>query len=106
MKKYKIVISDSVAEKIKKQAKFIITNNIQDKKTVISWVDGIYNVINSLAYLPDRFPLAVENNFASKKKKSEIRKIIYKKTFKIIYDIDGDEIRILNVIHSHMNTKV
>ena len=60
-------------------------------------VVSIVSLIKSLEYLPERYP-----KFELLKKETNVRYAIYKK-YKIIYEIIGDKVYILRVIHRSQN---
>ena len=60
-------------------------------------INGIVSLIKSLEYLPERYP-----KFELLKKETNVRYAIYKK-YKIIYEIIGDKVYILRVIHHSQN---
>jgi plasmid stabilization system protein ParE len=67
------------------------------------WLAGIERAILSLTNLPERCPLAPENEFFEE----EIRELFYRKEpgrYRILFTIRGDEIHVLRVRHGARDT--
>ena len=75
---------------------YYVMNNF-DLNYVRHLINGIVSLIKSLEYLPERYP-----KFELLKKETNVRYAIYKK-YKIIYEIMGDKVYILRVIHHSQN---
>jgi plasmid stabilization system protein ParE len=97
MKHHKILIPDSVKLALQNQVDYIALEQ-QEPAIAIKWLGGIIEAINSLSNLPERCAIAPEN--ARFKKNSQIiRHLIYKKSFRIIFTIEKNEVKILSVRH-------
>jgi toxin ParE1/3/4 len=59
------------------------------------WYLDIYGAMDSLKDFPARCGLAIENQFF----KEEIRQLICRK-YRILFEIDGDTVRVLHVRHA------
>ena len=75
---------------------YYVMNNF-DLNYVRHLINEIVSLIKSLEYLPERYP-----RFELLKKETNVRYAIYKK-YKIIYEIMGDKVYILRVIHHSQN---
>ncbi|NET07841.1 MAG: type II toxin-antitoxin system RelE/ParE family toxin [Merismopedia sp. SIO2A8] len=60
------------------------------------WFNGIIEAINSLEMLPMRVPIAPESKLMS----LEIRHLIYKKNYRILFTVDDDTVRIYHIRHT------
>ncbi len=97
MKKYHIVFNPSVYSNLEDIFAYI---TIESKPVAIKIIDGIEKRIMSLELMPERFPIIPEKiNY----KNYQVRHFFYKKSFRIIYVICKDEVRILDVRHSARN---
>lgn len=98
-KHYKVLIPESVRIALRHQVDYII--NEQRAPLIASeWLDGLIESIESLSEFPDRCPIAPENLYIKKDAEFLIRHFIYKRTFRIIFVVVKDEVRILNIKHS------
>lgn len=99
VKHYKVLVPESVKVTLRRQVDYIVTE--QHAPSIASeWVDGIVKAIESLAEFPDRCSTAPENFYIKKDPKAVIRHFIYKRTFRIIFMVVKNEVRILSVKHS------
>jgi len=96
MKRYKIRVSPSVHEEleliylwIRKDAPLAAENHIRE----------LYKAIASLAELPERCSVSPENEYVEKQGDITIRHFIYKNSYRIIFTVLDDEVRILSVRH-------
>jgi len=97
MKKYQVIFNPSVYSSLKDIFAYIA---LESKQIAIQIIDGIEKQIMSLELMPERFPIIPEKiNY----KNYQVRHLFYKKSFRIIYVIFGDEVRILDVRHSARN---
>jgi len=103
LKSYKIIISDEVEVGLQKQVKYI-TLEQHNPLMAEMWLDGIKRAILSLSILPERCPVAPEDLTNNKKSKTIIRHLIYKKSFRVIFTIVKNEVKILSVKHSAQKT--
>ncbi len=94
-KHHKVFIPDSVKVSLQKQMDYI---SIEQQEPLIAakWLDGIVKAIQSLSKFPDRCPIAPENSCIDK---FVIRHLIYKKSFRVIFTVVKNEVRILSVRH-------
>ena len=95
MKKYKIILGTKIFSKLENILDYIANDS---PKVAIDIIDGIQSQINSLTTMPERFPVVPEN--ISYKNHIKIRHCFYKKSFRIIYLIHQDKVRILDIRHS------
>jgi plasmid stabilization system protein ParE len=96
IKHHKIITPDWIEAELSQQFEYIA---IEQKDPVLAqeWLEGIEKAIASLAEFPGRCSIAPENSDNSK---TTIRHLIYKKSFRIIFTIVKNEVKILNVRHS------
>jgi plasmid stabilization system protein ParE len=69
---------------------------IESPKTALIIIDGIEKQIMLLDFAPERFPVIPEKIFY---KNYQIRHFFYKKSFRIIYAVYDDIVRILDIRH-------
>lgn len=99
-KHYKILIPRSVKLDLERQADYIISQR-QESSIALKWLDGIIDAVNSLSEFPERFAIAPENSvYAARGAKTVIRNLIYKKSFRVVFAVVGNEVRVLSVRHS------
>lgn len=96
-KVYQILIPKSVEIALENQLDYVL--NQSGKNVAQRWLDGLVAAIDSLSLMPQRCAIAPENN-RFKKPNSIIRHLIYKKTFRIIFIIVKNEVRVLSVKHA------
>lgn len=94
MKKYHITLNPSAYRKLEEIFLYIAA---ESKQTALDVIDEIEKRIMSLATMPQRFALVPEKITY---KNYKIRHFFCKKSFRIIYVIIGDEVRILDVRHA------
>ena len=92
-KKYKVILNQSALSKLEEILDFI---SIDSPKRSISVINEIIRRINSLESMPERFPAIQEN---IKYKTYQIRHFYCKNSFRVIYTIREDEVRILCIRH-------
>lgn len=63
------------------------------------WVDRMENAVRSLRHMPHRCPLAPEDEFFP----MEIRQLRFD-SYRVLFTIAGDEVRIINILHSARDT--
>lgn len=97
-KHYKILIPNSVKISLNQQINYIAFEQAQPI-TALKWLDGIIEAIQSLSTFPERCSIAPEDSYFRKSHETTIRHFIYKKSFRIIFTIRKNEVRILNVKH-------
>ena len=97
-KHYKILIPKSVEIALANQMSYMIKEQHIVSIAYI-WFDGIMDAINSLTEFPNRCPIAPENSSFKKNSEMIIRHFIYKKSFRIIFTIVKNQVRILSVKH-------
>ena len=98
-KHYKILIPNSVKIALQKQIDYIAITQ-QQPLIALEWLDGIIKAIQSLEEFPNRCAIAPENEYLEQDLKTEIRHLIYKKSFRVIFIVRKNEVRILNVKHA------
>lgn len=92
MKKYKIIFNEEVEGKLDDIFNFIFPDSKQNAFDVIV---SIEKVILSLQETPKRFPKISEKIGSSR---GDIRNF-FCKSFRIVYLIDGDYVRVLDIRH-------
>ena len=97
-KNYKIFIANSVKTELEKQVDYIAFEQ-QEPEIAARWLDGIIAAIQSLSYFPDRHAIAPENFYINKNDENVIRHFIYKKSFRVIFSVVRNEVRVLSVRH-------
>ncbi|MBP7709576.1 MAG: type II toxin-antitoxin system RelE/ParE family toxin [Rickettsiales bacterium] len=97
MKKHHVTLNPSVYQKLEKIFSYIAAESPQ---TAIEVLDEIEQKIMSLESLPKRFALAPENITY---KNHQVRHFFCKKSFRVIYAINKNEVRILDVRHAAQN---
>ena len=102
IKHYKILISNSVKIALLKQLDYIFLNS---GSFIVAerWLGGIMKSIQSLSNFPKRCPIAPESYKINKNHSKIIRHFIYKKSFRIIFTIVQNEVRILSIKHGARN---
>lgn len=94
MNKYKIIFNSSVLQKLED----IFVHLAHESPSLAdNIINGIEKQITSLTSFPKRFPIIPE---PVSYKNYEVRHLFYKKSFRIIYAIHNNEIRILDIRHS------
>ncbi|MFT7087803.1 MAG: plasmid stabilization system protein ParE [Rickettsiales bacterium] len=93
MKKYRIIFNTSIYPKLENIFDYIA---LESPKIAIDIIDGIEKQIMSLNSLPERFPIIPEKIFY---KDYQVRHFFYKKSFRVIYTIYANNIRILDIRH-------
>jgi plasmid stabilization system protein ParE len=99
MKHHKVRVPRAVNVALLQQANYISTEQ-QDPIMASRWLDGMIGAIQSLSHFPERCQIAPENFRANNNFESTIRQLFYKKSFRVIFKVVGDEVRILGVRHS------
>lgn len=98
-KHHKVLIPDHVKIALQKQADYIAFEQHQPL-VAMEWLEGIIEAIKSLAEFPHRYALAPENELLGANSEVEIRHLIYKKTFRVIFLVKNNEVRILRAKHA------
>ena len=65
-------------------------------ETAVKWFKGVFDVIDSLKTMPKRCPLAPETDLIGE----EIRYLVYRKHYRILYTIEGDLVRVHHIRHT------
>lgn len=99
VKNHKIFIADSVKVSLQKQVDYISFEQ-GEPLIAVRWIDGIMDAITSLSHFPHRCPIAPENFYVTKDSEIIIRHFIYKKSFRIIFTVVKNEVRVLSVKHA------
>lgn len=95
-KHHKVLIPNSVKIELREQSEYIALEQ-GNYCNAERWLDGITKAILSLEIFPERCAIAPENSYFTN---AEIRHLIYKKSFRIIFTIQKNEVMILSVRHS------
>lgn len=90
---YTVVVESSARKDIDQAYRWIVKNI--SKQTASLWYLDIYGAMESLKTFPARCALAPENQFF----KEEIRQLI-SGTYRILFEVDDDQVRVLHVRHS------
>lgn len=97
MKQYKVVVPPNVHEEleliylwIRKDAPIAAENHIRN----------LYKAIYSLKEMPQRCSISPENEKVEKTENLIIRHFVYKGSYRIIFTVTDDEVRILSVRHA------
>lgn len=90
---YDVIVESSAGLNIDDAFRWMHANISPESATI--WYLDIYRAIDSLKDYPSRCGLAIENQFF----KEEIRQLICGK-YRILFEIDGNKVRILHVRHS------
>ena len=98
-KNYKIFISKDVKNKLEEQFDYIFYHQ-QEPTLADKWIIGIDKAITSLDKFQERCAIAPENSLKNKRLKTIIRHLIYRKSYRIIFTIVKNEVKILTVKHS------
>ena len=61
-----------------------------------SWFKGLFEVVDSLQTMPLRCPIAPESEIVDQ----EIRCLLYKKRYRILYQVENQIVRIYHIRHS------
>jgi plasmid stabilization system protein ParE len=98
-KHYRVLIPKSVEIILQKQADYIVKEQ-RAPSIATQWLDGIFEAIESLSQFPDRCSIAPENFYVKKDSNIVIRHLIYKKSFRVIFTVVKNEVRILSAKHA------
>lgn len=60
------------------------------------WFNGLFSVIDTLTTMPERCPVAPEAEIVGQ----EIRCLLYRKRYRILYCIEGETVMIYHIRHS------
>ena len=100
MIEYALVIEDKAYADMDEAVAFIAARN---PEAAARWLAGVEQAIQSLATLPDRCPLAPENESFEE----EIRELFYRKVpgrYRILFTLRGAEVHVLRVLHGARDT--
>ncbi len=103
IKHHKILIPNSVKNALQKQVEYIAFDQ-KNPAEALKWLDGIIDAIQSLEKFPERCAIALENYYIKSGQEILVRHLIYKKSFRVIFTIVKNEVRILSVRHSRRRT--
>jgi plasmid stabilization system protein ParE len=90
---YDVVVESWARKNIDDAFRWMVTNT--SPENAVLWYLEIYGAMDSLRNFPARCGLALENRFF----KEEIRQLICGK-YRILFEIDGETVRVLHVRHS------
>jgi plasmid stabilization system protein ParE len=92
--KYRVIINSCVYLKLENIFSYI---NLESPNVALDIINGIEQQIMSLESMPKRFPIIPEKiNY----KNYQVHHFFYKKSFRIIYTIYKNTVRILDIRHS------
>jgi plasmid stabilization system protein ParE len=94
MKKYHITLNPSVYKKLEGIFSYIAA---ESPKSALAVLDEIEKQIISLESMPERFALVPENITY---KNYQVRHFFCKKSFRVIYAINKNEVRVIDVRHA------
>lgn len=96
---YRVIILPSAKADVKEAARWM---RQYSREKALSWVDGVYDAINSLSTHPARCAvIPLDNAFAE-----EIRQLLYRRgreTYRILFTIQGETVFVLRILHSAQN---
>ncbi len=98
MKKHHIIFNDLAYLKLKNISFYIAFESPQVARDIVV---GIQQLIDSLELMPERFSSIPEK---ISYKSYQVRHCFYKRSFRIIYVIEKDIVRILDIRHSAQNS--
>ncbi|MBU6339638.1 MAG: type II toxin-antitoxin system RelE/ParE family toxin [Rickettsiales bacterium] len=94
MRKHHIIINSLAYRKLEE---ILLHISLESPKNALEIIEEIEKSIMSLKLLPESFPTIPEKiNY----KKYQVRHLFCKKSFRIIYTIRGNEVRILDIRHA------
>jgi plasmid stabilization system protein ParE len=62
----------------------------------VSWFDGLFGVIDSLMVMPARCAVAPESAIVGR----EVRCLLYRKYYRVLFAIEGEVVRIYHIRHA------
>ena len=89
---YRVYIADIAFDEIKSQFYYIHEKSPQ---AAANWLRNIYAAIDTLERFPRRCSLARENDHVE----DELRQLIFKKNWRIIFTVADDVVHVLRVRH-------
>lgn len=92
MKIYRVYIAGKAFDEIKSQFYYIRENSPQ---AAANWLRKIHVAIDTLERFPRRCSFARENEHVE----DELRQLIFKKNWRILFTIAGDVVHVLRVRH-------
>ncbi len=90
---FRVVIEEQAADDITAHALWIVSRGAPENAA--RWVEGIEEAIRSLAFLPERCPLAAESDAFE----FEIRQLLFK-SHRVLFVIQGKAVHVLHVRHA------
>jgi plasmid stabilization system protein ParE len=63
------------------------------------WFNGLFDAVDSLSNIPNRCPIAPETYIIGR----EIRVLIYRKNYRILFAVEKDIVRIYHINHAARN---
>jgi len=94
-KHYKVVISEFIECALEEQSQYIKKQS--SSEIAEKWLNEISIAIHSLSEFPERFPLAPEKALNTK---TEVRHFFFKRSFRIVFTIEKNLVKILKIQHS------
>lgn len=102
-KHHKVLIPHTVKIALQEQVDYIAIKQ-GESLNARRWLAGIVKAISSLSKFPQRCSVAPENAEFGNDANFVIRHLIYKKSFRIVFTVVGNEVRVLSVRHSARET--
>jgi len=99
---FRILISTKAEVDMDSAADWWATNH--SAKQAERWYNSIHHAIQTLSEIPERCPLAAENEFTDR----EIRNLLFgvssKPTHRVIFYLDEQDVIVVRVIHTSRST--
>lgn len=95
MTKFRVIIQPSASAEMEEAFLWIAEQN---PEAAVYWFHGLEEAIRGLESMPERFPLAPENDAF----REEIRRLIYGRRtgrYRVFFTIRGDSVHVLHVRH-------
>ena len=92
MKVFQVHIADKALDEIKSQFQYIRGDS---PGAAAKWLRDIHATIDTLERMPRRSPLAQENEHVE----NELRQLVFKKNWRILFTIEGDLVHVIRVRH-------
>jgi plasmid stabilization system protein ParE len=89
---YRVRISPTALQEAEAIYAWIATNSPENAAT---WFNALFDVIQSLETMPFRCSLAPESDILGE----EIRQYIYRKNYRILFNVEGEVVRIYHIRH-------
>jgi plasmid stabilization system protein ParE len=90
---YQVIIRPDALQDAKSNYEYMAEYS---SEKAVKWFNGLFEVINSLTTMPKRCSVAPETNWIGQ----ELRCLIYRKCYRILYTIENDMVRIHHIRHT------